>query len=80
MKSGDAATVADYQKEHKLQFPTIIDPYNHLAQQLSIKGTPSLFIINRQGHVLYYSMGASSAIGLRLKLFIIEHIFYIERA
>lgn len=67
-KSGGQAQLDQLLKSKSYSFPVYADEQGLLSQALAVKGTPSFFIINSKGNILFYSMGINTELGLRAKL------------
>ncbi len=68
LKSGGISQVKMYMKQYHYAFPLINDERGIVSSDLYIEATPSFFIINKEGHILYYSVGVNSEPSLRAKL------------
>ncbi len=53
----DRRTVADFLKEEKLDIPVVLDTRGEVADKYKIEGTPTLYLIGRDGKVLRYFKG-----------------------
>lgn len=68
--SGDAAEVRRYLQEQGLAFPTLLDEDGSLGRRWGVKGVPASFVIGPDGQVAYATMGYSTGLGLRLRLWL----------
>lgn len=68
MQSGDAAEVRRFMAEHGLSFPVLLDPDGTLARRWGVAGVPATFVLDAAGRIAYATMGASTEIGLRARL------------
>ncbi len=67
-QSGDAAAVAEYLRRQGLGFPTLVDQSGALARGWGIRGVPSSYVIAPDGRIDAVSIGYTTGIGLRLRL------------
>jgi peroxiredoxin len=67
-QSGDAATVAAYLRRQGLSFPTLVDQSGALARAWGIRGVPSSYVIAPDGKIDAVSIGYTTGVGLRLRL------------
>ncbi len=49
--------IAMYGKKFKVKFPMVPDPDKNISGKIKIEGTPTLFLINKNGKVLYSHTG-----------------------
>ncbi|WP_444944957.1 protein disulfide oxidoreductase [Microbulbifer sp. ZKSA006] len=68
MQSGGEASVAAYMRDHDINFPSINDPQGILSAQWGVKVTPTLLIVGTDGQVAWVTSGATSKLGLQLRL------------
>jgi peroxiredoxin len=68
--SGDAAAVRQFMQEEGLSFPTLLDEDGSLLRQWGLPGVPASFVIAPDGQVAYATMGYTSGVGLRLRLWL----------
>ncbi|WP_445354981.1 protein disulfide oxidoreductase [Microbulbifer sp. EKSA008] len=68
MQSGTEEVVTEYMRNHKLAFPSLNDPYGVLSAQWGVKVTPTLLIVDTDGRVAWVTTGATSKLGLQLRL------------
>jgi thiol-disulfide isomerase/thioredoxin len=66
--SGEREEVQSYVDEHGLDMPVVVDNSGRLARSWGVQGTPSTFIVNEAGDIVFASTGYSSELGLRLRL------------
>ena len=67
-QSGDAAQVAKFMRESGYRWPTLPDPNGEILKKYGLPGTPAFIIINPAGDIRFVSIGFTSEIGLRLRL------------
>jgi hypothetical protein len=67
-QSGDADSVAAYLRRQQLDFPTLVDRSGDLARAWGIRGVPSSYVIAPDGRIDAVSIGYTTGIGLRLRL------------
>jgi len=68
IQSGDAAAVALHLKQRGLDFSSLADPDNTLAQRWRVRGVPTHFIVDGQGKVRFRVVGYATTLGLRARL------------
>lgn len=69
-QSGDGATVRGYMAGHQFDVPTLLDQDGSMGQAYGIRGVPALFIVDGQGDIRFATTGYTSALGLRLRLWL----------
>lgn len=67
-QTGDASAVAAYLRRQGLSFPTLVDQSGEWARVWGIRGVPSSYVIDPQGRIGAASIGYTTGIGLRLRL------------
>jgi len=70
--SGDAAAVRAHLQAEGLTFPTLLDEDGRLARAWGVKGVPATYVIAPDGQVAYATTGYSSAVGLRVRLWLAD--------
>jgi thiol-disulfide isomerase/thioredoxin len=68
LSSGNKQQIQSYLNENGYNFPVINDNDGFISQSWGVKATPTIFIINTQGEVNSVTMGISSALGLRFRM------------
>lgn len=68
--SGTADEVSDYLVENALTMPTLVDESGAIARGWGVDGVPATFIVSRDGTIAHASMGYSTGLGLRLRLWL----------
>lgn len=67
--SGSNEDLIKYAQEHKLDINTIInDQYGTLAKSYGVNATPSSFIVDSNGKIIFTEVGYTTELGLRLRL------------
>ena len=67
-QSGDAAAVRRFMQEKGYQWPTLADADGQILQRYRLPGTPAFVVIAPDGNIRFVSVGYTSEIGLRLRL------------
>ena len=67
-QSGTPAKIAKFMQEKGYRWPTLPDPQGKILSQYGLPGTPAFVIINPAGDIRFVSVGFTSEIGLRLRL------------
>ncbi len=70
MRSGDAQQIQTYLDNHQLPWTAVADPEGALGQQFGVRAVPALFFLNRQGDIVFTSLGYTSEWGLRFRLWL----------
>jgi thiol-disulfide isomerase/thioredoxin len=68
IQSGTAEQVARVMAEKGYRWPTLADPAGEVLRQYGLAGTPAFVVINPAGDVRFVSLGYTSELGLRLRL------------
>ena len=68
--SGDAAEVRAYMAQEGLSFPTLVDEAGDVGRDWGVKGVPASFVIDADGQVAHVSVGYTTELGLRLRLWL----------
>lgn len=66
--SGESDEIRHYMTENGLTYPVIMDASGDIATKWGIQGVPSSFIIDGNGQIRHASVGYSTEIGLRVRL------------
>ncbi|MGB5830522.1 MAG: protein disulfide oxidoreductase [Thiohalocapsa sp.] len=74
MQSGSDADINAYQQQQDVSFPVIADPYGEIATQWGVRGVPASFVIDANGMIRFASVGYSTSVGLRGRLWAADHI------
>jgi hypothetical protein len=67
-QSGDALAVGREMRERNYGWPTVIDTDGSIMKQFALPGVPGFVIIAPEGNIRFVSVGYTSEIGLRLRL------------
>ena len=68
MQSGDVAAVRRVMGQRALNWPTVIDPDGALAARYGFRAVPAFVAIGSDGRIRATSVGYTSEIGMRLRL------------
>ena len=69
-KSGSAAQVGAYMKQHNLSMPTIVDDSGEIGSLYGIRGTPKAFFIDEKGTIRSIDGGYGTELGMRIRLWL----------
>jgi peroxiredoxin len=67
-QSGEAPAIAQWMAERDYRWPTLADSSGKIMQQYGLPGVPGFVIIAPDGNIRFVSVGYTSEIGLRLRL------------
>ncbi len=67
-QSGGIDEISAYLDEHDLDFPVIIDSDGDMASRYGIAGVPTSFILDSEGEIRFTTVGYTTEIGLRSRL------------
>lgn len=70
LQSGNASEVARYLKDAGFSLSTLLDEDGVMGKDYGLRGVPTLFILDRQGHIRFATSGYTSEPGLRLRLWL----------
>jgi thiol-disulfide isomerase/thioredoxin len=70
MQSGTADQLARYVQAQHVDFPVLNDPDGALAQRWGVNAVPASFVIAPDGTISFVEVGYTTAIGLRLRLWL----------
>ena len=68
MQSGPTEKVAETLRQREYAWPTIADPSAEIFRQYGFQGVPAFVIVGPDGNISSTSIGYTSEIGLRLRL------------
>jgi thiol-disulfide isomerase/thioredoxin len=68
MQSGGPDEVRGYLAEHDLAVPTLNDPFGEIASAWGVRAVPASFVIGADGQIRFATVGYTSGIGLRGRL------------
>lgn len=69
-QSGDGAAVRSYMAGRRFDVPALLDQDGGMGRAYGIRGVPVLFIVDAQGNIRSATTGYTSALGLRLRLWL----------
>lgn len=69
-QSGDRLQVKEYMSQHAFDIKTILDEDGTIGQSFGIRGVPAIFVIDENGLIRFSTMGYTSLIGLRLRVWL----------
>ena len=70
MQSGASEEVTKHMREQGLNFPVVNDADGRLAGAWGVHGVPASFILTPDGRIRFVEVGYTTAIGLRLRLWL----------
>ena len=70
LKSGKEGAVKRYLGEHGLDWPVVNDAEGTIGERYGVHGVPAVFVLNSEGDILFTSVGYSTEIGLRIRLWL----------
>ncbi|WP_137918654.1 redoxin family protein [Hydrogenophaga sp. 2FB] len=68
MQSGQAEQVARVLNQRQLPWATALDPRGEMSRQLGFKAVPAFVVVDADGHLRAATVGYTSEIGMRLRL------------
>lgn len=74
MSSGSEEEVRQHLNENDLNFITINDENGQISEQWGVVGVPTSYIIDTSGEIRFVELGYTSALGLRLRMWIAEFL------
>lgn len=72
MQSGDWPEVQRFMQETGEVFPVILDPSGDLATRWGVRVVPASFVVDANGRISAATVGVSTEIGLRLRLWLAD--------
>lgn len=70
LRSGSDGEVGRYLHDKHLDWPVVNDQQGLIAQRFGVKAVPALFFTNREGKIVFTSVGYTSEWGLRARLWL----------
>lgn len=70
MQSGSDKEVVTFLQQEGLAFPVVNDPDGTLAARYGVSGVPATFVLDRDGRVRFVTRGYTSALGLRIRIWL----------
>ncbi len=67
-QSGPRGAVQRYLDEAGLTMPTLVDPDGRIARLYGVRSLPTLFVVDREGRIVFREVGYTTEVGLRLRL------------
>jgi thiol-disulfide isomerase/thioredoxin len=68
--SGSADEVRAFMRQQGLGFPVLLDEEGTMAREWGVQGVPASFVIDPAGRVAHATVGYTSGIGLRVRLWL----------
>lgn len=68
MQSGSTSEILAHLRKEGLSFPVLADPYGELAGTWGVHGVPATFVLDSGGKIRFATMGYTTEIGLRGRL------------
>jgi peroxiredoxin len=68
MQSGDPAVVSEYMSHRQFDVPALVDQEGSVADAYGVRGVPATFVLGRDGNIQFATMGYTSELGMRLRL------------
>lgn len=68
MQSGGSREISSYMGAEGLDFPVVLDEHGHLASDWGVPGVPASFVVDREGQIRSSTLGYTTEIGLRARL------------
>ncbi|MEN8167745.1 MAG: protein disulfide oxidoreductase [Pseudomonadota bacterium] len=72
MNSGSHAEIHKYLREQDLTFPVISDPDGVLSAVWGVRAVPTTFILDKDGNIRFVTVGYTSSLGLRARLWLAD--------
>jgi thiol-disulfide isomerase/thioredoxin len=70
MSSGRPEEVARHMKDQNIDFPVLNDPDGSLSDKWGVHAVPTSFVIAPNGEIRFVEVGYTTAVGLRLRLWL----------
>lgn len=70
MQSGNSSAVQQYMREQGVSFPVVNDADSRISASWGVNAVPASFIVDMEGKIRYVEIGYTTAIGLRLRLWL----------
>jgi len=70
IQSGGAMDIMEYLDRESLSFPVIPDPHGTLAVAWGVSGVPASFVLDGKGRIRFATVGYTTGIGLRGRLWV----------
>ncbi len=69
-QSGSATEVGEYLKKSGFDVPVVLDEDGAIGKAFGARGVPAVFILGADGDIRFSTMGYTSGLGLRLRLWL----------
>lgn len=73
MRSGESAQVASVLNQRALPWLTAVDADGSLAARYGLQSVPAFIVLDSQGNIRHAAVGYTTAIGMRLRLWLAQH-------
>lgn len=73
MRSGEAAQVARVLDQRALPWLSAVDADGSVSARYGLKAVPAFIVLDAQGHIRHASVGYTSALGMRTRLWLAQH-------
>lgn len=70
MEDTPAPQILAYMREQQVDFPVLHDPAGELASAYGVRAVPTSFIVNHQGEISTTTVGYTTGLGLRIRLWL----------
>lgn len=70
VRSGSEQQIHTYLQQQQLSWPVVIDLDGVISQNYGSRSVPALFFLNKQGQIVFTSIGYTSEWGLRFRLWL----------
>jgi thiol-disulfide isomerase/thioredoxin len=70
--SGDETEVREYVKREGFEIPVILDQDGAIGREYGLRGVPTVFILGPDGRIRFSTIGYTSELGLRLRLWLAQ--------
>jgi thioredoxin-related protein len=70
VRSGNQQQITTYLQQQQLNWPVVNDSDGAISQSYGSRSVPALFFLNKQGQIVFTSIGYTSEWGLRFRLWL----------
>ncbi len=74
LKSGNSADVTKYTQVQGINVPVVLDTVGSIGQSYGILGVPTAFILGPDGTIRFSTVGYTTEIGLRIRLWLAAYL------
>lgn len=74
MRSGEAAQVARVLEQRQLPWLAAVDADGSLSAGYGLKSVPAFIVLDPQGNIRHASVGYTTSVGMRLRLWLAQHL------